>query len=946
MLPSSFVRIWDPRLRSYKKDAAIFQQPEFARIFALGRQATRTRRVGDDLWKALDPVLASLALVHPDFNVQHIDDWVSYCLGGELLNTEQAQKLFLNVLWARDTHNDNLAGEELALKLLRRVQMEPGFRPYVCYLWGFLYEKLTFYQGEIPADFSWMDDLANCERLDEAVDDRESPDDVEIALEVSDWETCYDEEEDDEIDIDPTDEDYIDPEYLDDPRYELDNPVDFHPHPLSFIPATPSITTLPTKPLPAEARKKTSDAAIPIDQDDLPYRWVLSLREFFYPSNTDDLDVRDMVEMVWDIVEMRKLGKRHFQSDTYREALKDSGLFELLCEVCRPGNLLETSHAEVQSSFRWHDWKTSYAEMICRWVTATLSKEDYQQTLPAADPNFKFTLAEAKALLINCEMWLLPCLRELAYPRVQGWSSPVVYRRLMALEVFADPRGNGTFLKSLDSRLAVVVQETHQHRRLLKRVQRELFRPSVPRPPTTETSTSTPPENPSHLDAESEAESESSLSDTNNDADSDSNSEVHSESRLSTAGPSSTPKPVLTKNEKRSLKRIQNQQSKQKHLGAEVKKAVLGKKITPHLSTWTTVSTTSTPTTALTSTTKTRRKKCPYCVNLPRRKHCVRIIYVKPRNCKHLIGAALTCAPIGDRLQPVTTLYSNIPNQALLQPAPSTPPPNSAQPAVVDCALVKGSFHLLLSGPSSPSLKIHTVAAASPDTRVQRVKMVGVFAFRQNITVSGKVDRLGNEVGQVQIDKVRKHAPCSNGLLKDDTHFQSPRAHKIDFMDHWGCCKNCRDVGLSQEAMDAQIQLLHVDLQVHQRRCQNQPTELQLTLLIELDRQPTKAWEAEGWCCSGDGEFQVDEFYMWNSGQMESRHVGEQSGICFLYTNTTKGGKGGGRGTLKSTAMVSVAISPTTTTVTPRNPTGAIPRQLCVASRLAPPTYHGIASTS
>ncbi|KAJ7652907.1 hypothetical protein B0H17DRAFT_1147297 [Mycena rosella] len=24
---------------------------------------------------------------------------------------------------------------------------------------------------------------------------------------------------------------------------------------------------------------------------------------------------------------------------------------------------------------------------------------------------------------------------------------------------------------------------------------------------------------------------------------------------------------------------------------------------------------------------------------------------------------------------------------------------------------------------------------------------------------------------------------------------------------------------------------------------------------------PMKAWEAEGWCCSGDGEFQVDEFY-------------------------------------------------------------------------------------
>ncbi|KAJ7688584.1 hypothetical protein B0H17DRAFT_1135555 [Mycena rosella] len=169
--------------------------------------------------------------------------------------------------------------------------------------------------------------------------------------------------------------------------------------------------------------------------------------------------------------------------------------------------------------------------------------------------------------------------------------------------------------------------------------------------------------------------------------------------------------------------------------------------------------------------------------------------------------------------------------------------------------------------------------------------MVGVIAFRQNITVSDKVDRLGKEVGHAQIDKVRKHAPCSNGLLKDDTCFQSPRARfygplgtpqKLPRRQTLTGSHGCPDPTASRSFH------VGVDLQVHQCRCQNQPTELQLTLLIELDRQPTKAWEAEGWCCSGDGEFQVDEFYTWNSGQMESRHVGEQGGIRFLYTNTTK----------------------------------------------------------
>src|ERR1700761_257319 len=58
---------------------------------------------------------------------------------------------------------------------------------------------------------------------------------------------------------------------------------------------------------------------------------------------------------------------------------KDSGTLGLLHRICRRGNLLETSHQDVQTSFRWHDWKTSYAEMICRWVSATITEEEYNQ---------------------------------------------------------------------------------------------------------------------------------------------------------------------------------------------------------------------------------------------------------------------------------------------------------------------------------------------------------------------------------------------------------------------------------------------------------------------------------------------------------------------------------------------------------------------------------------
>lgn len=59
----------------------------------------------------------------------------------------------------------------------------------------------------------------------------------------------------------------------------------------------------------------------------------------------------------------------------------------MMHRVCRRGNLLETSHPDVEDSFRWHDWKTSYAEMICRWVAPTRTQEEYDKVHSAVQIN-------------------------------------------------------------------------------------------------------------------------------------------------------------------------------------------------------------------------------------------------------------------------------------------------------------------------------------------------------------------------------------------------------------------------------------------------------------------------------------------------------------------------------------------------------------------------------
>lgn len=67
--------------------------------------------------------------------VQHLSDWLSYTLGGELVDRmpgeaiRLSRQLFLDVLWVRYIHKGAQEGEQLAEKLLEQAQMQ-NFRRY------------------------------------------------------------------------------------------------------------------------------------------------------------------------------------------------------------------------------------------------------------------------------------------------------------------------------------------------------------------------------------------------------------------------------------------------------------------------------------------------------------------------------------------------------------------------------------------------------------------------------------------------------------------------------------------------------------------------------------------------------------------------------------------------------------------------------------------------
>ncbi|KAF8130448.1 hypothetical protein K438DRAFT_1999430 [Mycena galopus ATCC 62051] len=549
-----------------------------------------------------------------------LDDWLTFTLGSAIvINTPQeaiyeSRLLFIKVLFIRYQHQGGPAGEELAYQLLETAQMS-SFHSF------FRYDD-----ADTPANFSLNEDL---ELRESWCDDPDSGD------RDSDWE--------DEDNV-WEDEDYV-PDFGGDketstsednmilPSDELD-----HCDLPGFVDAQDALRALPTKTVLQPELKL----------DDLPLFWVGHIQDFFCSNTPDERDAKLVVD---DLVAMRKLTLSQYRSPKFLEALKTSTLFDHMRAIARPGNLLETSHPDVEASFRWHNWKLSYAELICRWIQPTL-----EPVVSEKNPKLKyeFSLADACGLLefidvhprmqpwgfnpvavylfislhcfkTNCDLWLVPCLQTLHYPKLEGWDPEKVYQRLMELPIFRTPpltppsKSTEDFTPILKSRLAVVVQETMRYRTFMHNIGREIYRPS-------------PEER--ELESDSEMELEESEEESEDDEmGSDLEIEKDWDAAAATNTTSQMPKPIISRSTKRSIRKkaIALKQKKAEGAGPRAKHQVLGN-VPDH--------------TAKTTPT------CPFCKNRPMHQHCIRIVYVEPRRCKQLIGSALTCAPVHDRLQP------------------------------------------------------------------------------------------------------------------------------------------------------------------------------------------------------------------------------------------------------------------------------------------------------
>ncbi|KAJ7172378.1 hypothetical protein C8R46DRAFT_146331 [Mycena filopes] len=369
-----------------------------------------------------------------------------------------------------------------------------------------------------------------------------------------------------------------------------------------------------------------------------PPRWEEHIGVFFYPAAALEHEPREPTHVVDDLVEMRRVPIQVYDSEIFKDRLEESHLLHRFQAICRPGNLLETSHADVERSFRLYNWRTAYGELFVRWTPPVLfSQLEPQPTLPdrpfdpvdfleffsghprmhpwRSNPIAAYLFISLHSFKANCSLWLIPCLVSCGFG-AQNWDVEHVYRLLMQHPIMLEPESESSLLvlEKLDERLRTVVVQTARHRELVKLVNAQMFHPNL-------TSGSISPK------STSRALITSISSSTTQPA----------RARRATNVLGLTPRPTQKARLTGTQQKNQRNRRKRKLKATAAKDEVLGRSSLGGSS----------------STPEPPRNTCPGCSHKPVEDWCIRTVYVtETPNASKWRGWALTSAAKHDRLKP------------------------------------------------------------------------------------------------------------------------------------------------------------------------------------------------------------------------------------------------------------------------------------------------------
>ncbi|KAJ7222291.1 hypothetical protein GGX14DRAFT_388107 [Mycena pura] len=232
---------------------------------------------------------------------------------------------------------------------------------------------------------------------------------------------------------------------------------------------------------------------------------VRNIMEAFY-KETSDTDNDCVEDLQW----MRLVPASIFNSPKFQKELQDSGLHDLFLDFCPVANFLEFRSAWSLQSFRHHNWKLAYAELLVRWTSNFQEKEDIGEesedddedyvdpddtitinndgvlqflTTMSDEPRLQpwpfnpmavFLFVSRHTFLLNWRLWLKPYLQALQLPFAY-WNPALLYRRLCQLPAMQSLPDGDLMLARLNPSLREIIKQTGLHRKIKHQLKSSMF---------------------------------------------------------------------------------------------------------------------------------------------------------------------------------------------------------------------------------------------------------------------------------------------------------------------------------------------------------------------------------------------------------------------------------------------------------------------------------------
>ncbi|KIK37334.1 hypothetical protein CY34DRAFT_776189 [Suillus luteus UH-Slu-Lm8-n1] len=245
-------------------------------------------------------------------------------------------------------------------------------------------------------------------------------------------------------------------------------------------------------------------------------RWKNDFKAYFIASDISHTQLVMAEKQIIGVIQAcRKIGPKTYKSMHWLNAVKESGLLDMVAFICKPDTSLELSSDHIATSFRQYQWKNSLGLVFDQWSLELPTSNTPSQALPElhtiVKPMFdkgsnkkakKFPLGQAfiqaldeldnthrliptasqplAAGFLNDEESFIQAYHSWLYPSIiaRGYSVKHEPKELYSL-ISSQVLNRDTFVKSKISlkswRLACVIDEVIEYREHIKRVRKEVF---------------------------------------------------------------------------------------------------------------------------------------------------------------------------------------------------------------------------------------------------------------------------------------------------------------------------------------------------------------------------------------------------------------------------------------------------------------------------------------